>query len=180
MSTSFDSVNVRCPYYQSNDEFRITCEGLTEDSSIVLRFIRKDDMAFQLDNYCSRGFQFCEIAQVLQMKYTDEEEIDVNIKPITDLLTRKGRQSRKQITEQLKLGDSVMRTQLKMERKLGALIMPAPGGGYKMAETPEDQLVLLRTYSARILDMLETYHALKKSIQSMGQLRLEEFKDLVE
>lgn len=63
---SFRQVNVKCPFYNTDDGRReIVCEGLVEDSCIALRYGDRDDYRLQMQVFCQDRYANCEIYRVL-------------------------------------------------------------------------------------------------------------------
>ena len=72
-SGSYKQVNVQCPFYKFDDgKRRITCEGLVEDSSVALIYRKKRDFITQVDAFCCKHYERCEIYQALLKKYEEE------------------------------------------------------------------------------------------------------------
>lgn len=75
MPTSRNDVRVICPFYKYDEKpngiFRIVCEGLVDDSSIVLAYKRKNDFYIQLGTFCCQNFDRCEIYRAINEKYED-------------------------------------------------------------------------------------------------------------
>ena len=69
-----------CPFYRSDDgKGRITCEGIVDRSSTILSFVIKGDYLRQLEVFCCRYYENCEVYQMLMEKYKEEymEKSDV-------------------------------------------------------------------------------------------------------
>ena len=74
-SGSFKQVEVQCPFYKFDDgKRRITCEGITDDSSLALIYHNKKDYETQINAFCCQRYICCEIYRLLMDKYPDEEE----------------------------------------------------------------------------------------------------------
>lgn len=64
---------IKCPFYRSQEKYKVHCEGVDEHSSIHLVFgDPKMKTEYQRDN-CSRNYKECRIAQMLYKKYEEEE-----------------------------------------------------------------------------------------------------------
>lgn len=71
-SGSYKQVFVQCPFYKWDDgKKRITCEGLTDDSSLALIYHRNADYEQQLDVFCCEHYNMCEIYRLLNEKYNE-------------------------------------------------------------------------------------------------------------
>ena len=71
-SGSFMQADVLCPFYKFDEGKKrsITCEGLVEDSSIVLTYHKKSDYVRQITVFCCKHFEKCEIYRaLLESKY---------------------------------------------------------------------------------------------------------------
>ena len=78
MPTSRTDVRVKCPFYLYDESSskqkkqRITCEGLTKDSTLVLNYRFKKDLHIQLETFCCRFFDRCEVYRMLMQKYEED------------------------------------------------------------------------------------------------------------
>ena len=71
-SGSYIQVFVRCPFYKYDDvKKRITCEGLTDDSSLALIYHNKTDYEKQISIFCCRHYSKCELYRMLMEKYEE-------------------------------------------------------------------------------------------------------------
>lgn len=61
---------VKCPFYRFDDgRGQITCEGILEGSTLSLRYRKKQDFRIQMDVFCCRYYQRCEVYRMLMEKY---------------------------------------------------------------------------------------------------------------
>lgn len=73
-SGSFMQVFVRCPFYQFDDgKRRITCEGIIDESNLMLYFRNKADYETQIAVFCCEHYECCEVHRMLMGKYQEEE-----------------------------------------------------------------------------------------------------------
>lgn len=72
------------------------------------------------------------------------------------------------------MDDRAMRAEVRAQRRAGIPIVSIKGGGYKIAETDQEKLHLLRQYRTRAMDELVTYYKLLKSMQVDGQISVED------
>lgn len=73
-SGSYKQVKVQCPFYQHDDgKMRITCEGITDDSSLTLMYRHKSDYEIQITEFCSKHYHKCEIYRLLMEKYEEDD-----------------------------------------------------------------------------------------------------------
>ena len=69
-SGSYKQADVQCPFYKHDDgRNRITCEGLVDNSSLVLTYLRKRDLQAQMDIFCCDHYLKCEVNRMLMEKY---------------------------------------------------------------------------------------------------------------
>lgn len=72
-SGSYRQVDVLCPFYKYDDgKQRITCEGLIDGSSLALIYHNRRDYETQLNTFCCKHFQKCEVYRLLIEKYKEE------------------------------------------------------------------------------------------------------------
>lgn len=73
-SGSYRQIEVRCPFYQSDDgKRRIICEGIVDGSTISVNYRRRSDLQKQISIFCSCNYEKCEIHRMLMEKYKEEE-----------------------------------------------------------------------------------------------------------
>lgn len=78
MPTSRMDTKVQCPFYQYDESynkkriFRITCEGLVADSTLIFNFKLKRDFRIQMETFCCQYFDRCEIYQMLMKQYEED------------------------------------------------------------------------------------------------------------
>lgn len=71
MSTTYQDVDVKCPYYKGHTASGISCEGLTDDSIINLWFNSHKPKSCHMEAYCKKRYRYCEIARMLEAKYEE-------------------------------------------------------------------------------------------------------------
>ena len=77
MPTSRNDTRVQCPFYRYDESqnkkraHRITCEGLISGSTLVLNYRYKRDFKIQLESFCCRYYDRCEIYRMLLEKYEE-------------------------------------------------------------------------------------------------------------
>ena len=72
---SWKRAYVRCPFYRRDDVKlrRISCEGVVEKSVISTTFRRRDDFMTQVETFCCKHYDKCEIYRMLMReKYAEE------------------------------------------------------------------------------------------------------------
>ncbi len=71
-SGSYLQVYVGCPFYRKDDgAHRITCEGIVDQSSLILRFQEAKDFKFHAREYCCSRYICCEVYRMLMDKYEE-------------------------------------------------------------------------------------------------------------
>lgn len=72
----YSSKYVKCPFYRSNDNNRIKCEGLSEGNAIHLVFQDPTDKGAYMRERCYSIVQCrrCEIHKVLNGKWEEDDE----------------------------------------------------------------------------------------------------------
>ncbi len=72
-SGSYRQADVDCPFFRFDDgRFRITCEGIVDDSSTALIFHRKADYETQMRVFCCEHYKKCEIYRMLMENKYEE------------------------------------------------------------------------------------------------------------
>ena len=74
MGKRYVSKEVECPFYHSEDEQKIYCEGVNERSSIHLAFSSKTERREYRRKKCSGEYKKCRIAKMLYRKYEEQDE----------------------------------------------------------------------------------------------------------
>jgi hypothetical protein len=72
MATMYDDVDARCPYYQSSDKRRISCEGIADGCITSLHFLSQEKRNEHRRIFCDAKYENCEIHKMLEEKYSDE------------------------------------------------------------------------------------------------------------
>lgn len=63
---------VRCPFFKRDDgKRRIVCEGIMDDSSICLTFRYDNLFKRQVETFCCKKYQNCEVYRMLMEKYKE-------------------------------------------------------------------------------------------------------------
>ncbi len=71
MPTDYRCADTRCPYYITEDDFSVSCEGITQDCKIVVRFGAKHPKDQHKSLFCDARYDCCEVARMLDDKYED-------------------------------------------------------------------------------------------------------------
>ena len=73
-SGSYKQIEVQCPFYKYDHARRITCEGLVDDSTLSLSYMRIKDYETQLSVFCCEHYKKCEVYTMLMAAKYDEED----------------------------------------------------------------------------------------------------------
>ena len=71
MGTSYESAQVRCPFYRYDDKRRVACEGDGAGKQSVLQFDRKEEKEKKMSEHCKDDFEACEIYKAILAKYQE-------------------------------------------------------------------------------------------------------------
>ena len=71
MPTDFRSVYAKCPFYDTEDNKGVTCEGITRESALVLRFRGRAHKDRHTKHFCDDMYERCMIYRMLMEKYED-------------------------------------------------------------------------------------------------------------
>ena len=71
MPTSYDDVDVKCPFFKGSDKRKVMCEGITDDCIIKLIFFSELKRNCHHSIFCCEHFTKCEIYRMLEGKYAD-------------------------------------------------------------------------------------------------------------
>ena len=77
LPVSRTDTRVQCPFYQYDQcipkrrILRIICEGLVDSSSLMLNYRHLSDFTIQMENFCCRYYDRCEVYRMLMEKYED-------------------------------------------------------------------------------------------------------------
>lgn len=71
MGTSYESAQVRCPFYRYDDKRRVACEGTEPESNLYLQFDRKEEKEKKMSEHCKDDFEACEIYKAILAKYQE-------------------------------------------------------------------------------------------------------------
>ncbi len=74
MATSWDSVNVQCPFYLFNDGRNVRCEGLWQYSSITTSFTSLRRRMEHMQRLCMGPYTQCALYRQLEKKYEEEDD----------------------------------------------------------------------------------------------------------
>lgn len=63
----------KCPFYKKDEQTTVRCEGLTEDSRLVLQFNTKKSRVSYQEKHCkTEGYKKCRIYKMLTEKWEQE------------------------------------------------------------------------------------------------------------
>lgn len=59
MSTTAGTGGIHCPFFKAHNTVNIECEGIAEQSTILLHYRKKGDKDIQLEAFCSGRYKYC-------------------------------------------------------------------------------------------------------------------------
>ena len=66
------SVDARCPFYRKDTATTVSCEGITDRGTLLLRFPNAKDCSIQFDTFCGGFYWRCELDEaIMKAKYLD-------------------------------------------------------------------------------------------------------------
>lgn len=68
MATSWESVDVGCPFYRESDGAYIRCEGIV-GLSMILKFAERHEKVAVMERYCNRRWEECPLHKAIAAKY---------------------------------------------------------------------------------------------------------------
>lgn len=63
-----------CPFYRSEDGYRVLCEGVVKDSSIHVVFQSSKKKQEYCKKYCCGKYMACRVSHMLYAKYGGDDE----------------------------------------------------------------------------------------------------------
>lgn len=70
MGGSYMKAYVRCPFYREDAyKTQITCEGIEQESVLVLRYRKSEQWKKQMEVFCCEHYKRCEVYRMLMDKY---------------------------------------------------------------------------------------------------------------
>ena len=74
MATVWYDHYAKCPYYKRSDcKKQVTCDGLCDGCSLILRYDRQEDLLIQVKTFCCDKYKTCEVYQMLKQIYEDDD-----------------------------------------------------------------------------------------------------------
>ena len=70
-SGTYKQVYVKCPFYQYDENMKITCEGVITNSSLRTIFHSPVEYNDYMKEYCSLRYNDCPIARLLDEQYDE-------------------------------------------------------------------------------------------------------------
>lgn len=71
MTTMFDDVNARCPFFLASGKRSISCEGITDTCTVKVEFKNGAERNLHRKVFCDEKYKNCELYQVIEEKYKD-------------------------------------------------------------------------------------------------------------
>ena len=66
MPTMFDDVDAICPFFRNSEQRKIVCDGITDECTTQLMFIKREARDLHRKVFCNRKYKNCEVFQVLE------------------------------------------------------------------------------------------------------------------
>ena len=75
VSSTASTGGIECPSFVAHSVHEIHCEGIEDDSRIILRYQQACAKKRQLTIFCSNRYKYCEIYRMLgKYKYGEEDD----------------------------------------------------------------------------------------------------------
>jgi hypothetical protein len=71
MAKSYDEALILCPFFLSCGKKSISCEGITDDCTIFLRFDSKQKRDQHQKIFCNAKYDYCELFEIINRKYEE-------------------------------------------------------------------------------------------------------------
>ena len=68
MPTNYDYANAKCPYFVKSQKTKITCEGITDGSVVILEFFTNEKRQQHRRIFCDNKYKNCEVCRMLDEK----------------------------------------------------------------------------------------------------------------
>ena len=65
------AAEIKCPFFRGHTHLEISCEGITDDTSVKLMFQRKETRILHEDIFCMCRYQNCELYRAINEKYEE-------------------------------------------------------------------------------------------------------------
>ena len=62
----------QCPFFQSSNKVTVQCEGITNDSIVLIRFLSPDKRTEFRKRYCNSRYFECPMYKLVEKKYDDK------------------------------------------------------------------------------------------------------------
>ena len=73
-SSTAGTGEIKCPFFVAHNATEVHCEGIMDDSKLILRYCRAGDKDKQCQIFCSEMYTYCEIYRMLMReKYTEDD-----------------------------------------------------------------------------------------------------------
>lgn len=72
MPTMYDDVNAQCPFYLRSSKHSITCNGISEQSELIVACQNQAERSRLKELYCDKYYKVCPIYMMLVREYENE------------------------------------------------------------------------------------------------------------
>lgn len=71
--TKEDYAKARCPFFLSSGREDVSCEGVVENSKLILIFGSERERNGHREIFCDGGYQACRLYQAIMKKYEEDK-----------------------------------------------------------------------------------------------------------
>ena len=69
MNFKKNDMDIKCPYFLNESRLQLTCEGISENTKLALKFRSEREKIMYIEKECRCYPNFCQIAAVLENEY---------------------------------------------------------------------------------------------------------------
>lgn len=73
MNFKKNDMNIKCPYFINESRLQITCEGVSRNTKLALKFQSEKEKISYIKRVCEHYPNRCQITAVLEDKYKENE-----------------------------------------------------------------------------------------------------------
>lgn len=74
MSTNYDCVNTKCPFYMGETVIKISCEGIFKNAAISSTFKTGEGKKRHKKYYCNNLYKYCPLYKSICQKYGEGDK----------------------------------------------------------------------------------------------------------
>ena len=73
ISSTADTGNICCPFFEAHGKQEIVCEGMIDGTQNMTRFRTEGEKTFHQENYCEGNYKRCEVYNsIMHWKWPEE------------------------------------------------------------------------------------------------------------